>query len=96
MDLLGNDILGKESMLLIYVLQLADRSLQLKLPMTIHQYHTIASLIARHLSGTGSRADISMFTLHFSATVSKIHGELADNVDATDKGGNATYNQSLL
>ena len=59
----------KQSILLTHVLHLSERSRELNLPLTIPQYKTIASMIAKH----SSSMDESLSILDLSTTVSELY-----------------------
>lgn len=66
---------SKESILLTHILHLTERSRELNLPLSIPQYQSVASMIARH----SSSPDIATLLLDLSRTVQDIYGEQDSN-----------------
>ena len=64
---------SNESILLTYILQLSERSRDLNLPLSIPQFKTIATMIAKHSPGMGG--DVSIIILDLSSKVSQVFGE---------------------
>jgi len=64
---------SNESILLTYILQLSERSQDLNLPLSIPQFKTIATMIAKHSPGVGG--DVSIIILDLSSKVSQVFGE---------------------
>lgn len=62
----------KESILLTYILDLSERMRELNLPLTIPQYQTLMTMIARHSSGMDG--EVSMILLNMSKTACQIFG----------------------
>eukprot|EP00554_Chaetoceros_debilis_P002006 CAMPEP_0194080536 /NCGR_PEP_ID=MMETSP0149-20130528/6543_1 /TAXON_ID=122233 /ORGANISM="Chaetoceros debilis, Strain MM31A-1" /LENGTH=756 /DNA_ID=CAMNT_0038762281 /DNA_START=36 /DNA_END=2306 /DNA_ORIENTATION=- len=83
-------LLTKESILLSHILDLTDRIRLLNLPLTIPQYQTIASMIARHSSGE----DVIVVLLDLSTKVSELYGYSYSYRD--DDGGDGEQEETVI
>lgn len=68
---------SKESILLTHILHLTERSRELNLPLSIPQYQSVATMIARH----SSSPDIATLLLDLSRAVQDVYGEQDSNGD---------------